>query len=58
MIQRKALAFASYVNYVGELKNKSEIEMIWIKMELNELYSEFGKTLRQKSWIMLMIVLS
>jgi hypothetical protein len=49
MIQRKALAFASYVNYVGELKNKSEIEMIWIKMELNELYSEFGKTLRQKS---------
>ena len=48
VIQRKALAFASYVNYVGELKNKSEMEMIWIKMELNELNSEFGKTLRQK----------
>ena len=35
MITRKVLSFASYINYVGGLKNKSELEMLWIKMELN-----------------------
>jgi hypothetical protein len=32
LIHRQVLAFPSYINYVGELKGKSELEMIWIKM--------------------------
>jgi hypothetical protein len=46
MITNKYLSFPSYINYVGGLKNKSEIDMIWIKMELNELNNEFGKSLK------------
>ena len=37
MITNKYLSFSSYINYVGGLTNKSELEMLWIKIELNEL---------------------
>jgi hypothetical protein len=43
----KFLSFASYINYVGGLTDKSDMEMLWIKMELNELNSEFGKSLKK-----------
>jgi hypothetical protein len=48
LIRREVIGFASYVNYVGSLKNKTDLEMIWIRMELNELNAEFGKTLRRQ----------
>lgn len=51
MITNKYLSFPSYINYVGGLKNKSEIDMIWIKMELNELNNEFGKSLKSGKWL-------
>jgi hypothetical protein len=48
LLKREVISFASYVNYVGSLKDKTDIEMIWIRMELNELNAEFGKTLRKQ----------
>jgi len=32
LIEKGVLQFPSYINYIGQLKNKSEAEMIWIKM--------------------------
>ena len=52
MITQKYLSFSSYINYVGSLKDKSDIDMLWIKVELNELNSEFGKSLKGK-WLCL-----
>ena len=48
MIGKKYLSFASYINYVGGLTGKSDLEMLWIKIELNELNNEFGKSLKNK----------
>lgn len=48
MISQKFLSFSSYIKYVGGLTGKSDLEMLWIKMELNELNNEFGKALKGK----------
>jgi hypothetical protein len=48
LIRREVISFSSYIKYVGSLKDKTDIEMIWIKMELNELNAEFGKSLRKQ----------
>ena len=32
MIKNEYLAFNSYVNYIGQLKDKNEREMVWIKI--------------------------
>ena len=48
MISRGALSFASYINYVGQLRGKSDIDMTWVKLELHELNGQFGETLKSK----------
>lgn len=42
MIKSDFITFNSYVNYIGQLKDKNEREMIWIKIELNQLNNLFG----------------
>jgi hypothetical protein len=43
MIKSTFVSFESYVKYIEQLKNKSEIEMVWIKVELGELMQKVGK---------------
>ncbi len=42
VIKREFLTFNSYVNYIGQLKDKNQREMIWIKVQLNQLNNMFG----------------
>lgn len=42
MIKNDYITFGSYVNYINQLKDKDEREMVWIKMELNQLNNLFG----------------
>lgn len=47
-IARGLLTYSRYVQYVGGLANKTPLEMEWVKVELNELHTEFGKTIKHK----------
>ena len=42
MIKQEYVAFGSYVNYIAQLKDKNEREMVWIKIELSQLNDLFG----------------
>ena len=42
IIKREFTTFNSYVNYIGKLENRSEKDMLWIKVELGELNNIFG----------------
>ena len=42
IIKSEFVSFNSYANYLGQLKDKNEREMIWIKIELNQLNNLFG----------------
>lgn len=42
MIKSDFITFNSYANYIGQLKDKNEWEMVWIKIELSQLNSLFG----------------
>jgi len=43
MIKSEFTTFNSYVNYIGQLKDKNEREMVWVKIELNQLNNLFGQ---------------
>jgi len=42
VLKNNITTFNSYVSYIGELKDKNEKDMIWIKVELNQLNNQFG----------------
>jgi hypothetical protein len=42
MIKHDYIAFSSYVNYIAQLKDKNEREMVWVKIELSQLNDLFG----------------
>lgn len=48
MIKNEYVGWNSYVNYVGQLKDKNEREMVWIKIELSQLNTLFGNNKKAK----------